>query len=93
MRRKRFSRTKTLNNKTYLLVFSSVFKVFFIALLFMSCSTYNNAISENNMQIEDIPQEVYEYLYLVLDNNSDKNIISQYCKNPDYYHYKCNVEY
>lgn len=81
------------NNKKYILVFTMVFKMLVFCFLISSCKcSYNHSINPNTMKIEDIPQNAYENLYLSLKDNSDKNIIIVYCKNPDYYNYRYDCE-
>lgn len=56
-------------------------------LSFSSCSTLATAKQINN--IEEIEQEIYENLYVILDNNTDENIIRVYNK---YYYYLVYAE-
>lgn len=78
-------RIKIINNKKYIRVFTMCAKTLLVLILFTSCKVCSKC--EKQYLITDIcniQQEIYEDLYLNLDNNSDSNILKVVNENLNY---------
>lgn len=87
-------RIKLINNKKYIRVFTMCAKTLLILILFTSCKICKCEKQYLITDICNIQQEIYEELYLNLDNNSDLNILKVVNENLNYiiYCYENNFQ-
>lgn len=87
-------RIKIINNKKYIRVFRMCTKTLLVLILFASCKVCEYKKQYLITDICNIQQEIYEDLYLNLDNNSDSNILKVVNENLNYivYCYENNFQ-